>query len=243
MRFLTRLWLFVALVFLAPLGLAECGQARTEAQSRSAQAKPEDRTVLLELTLKRSGAVRAARVNNGPEDLWAAAIKAAKEKKFKHHYVVDPTHPNYMAVAVTFPLGNGTPDIRQAMIGGVPGCVYGGRPIVISFMRQQLFLQPFVPALPSLQLQPKETQTQLLTAPGDTQNTTGSVVLHIVVDKQGNVFRVNKLSGPDAVFLPAIEAVKNWKYEPYLLYGLPVEVETTVELDCFQSIGCSFLFN
>jgi TonB family protein len=104
--------------------------------------------------------------------------------------------------------------------------------MVISFMRQPLFLQPFVPPLPSLQLLPKEMQTQLLTAPGETQNATGSVVLRIVVDKQGNVYRVEKMSGPDAVAVSAIEAVKNWKYEPYLL-----------ELDCFQSIGCSFFFD
>lgn len=85
-------------------------------------------------------------------------------------------------------------------------------------------------------------QTQLLSDLAKTQNATGSVVLHMVIDKQGNVYRVEKVSGPDIVAVPAIEAVKNWKYEPYLLYGDPVEVETSVELDCFQSIGCNFFF-
>jgi periplasmic protein TonB len=29
---------------------------------------------------------------------------------------------------------------------------------------------------------------------------------------------------------PAIEAVKHWKYKPYLLNGTPVEVETQVQV-------------
>jgi periplasmic protein TonB len=57
-----------------------------------------------------------------------------------------------------------------------------------------------------------------------------TVVLRVRVDKSGNVFKVDRVSGPDALVPPAIEAVKSWKYEPFLLNGYVVEVETTVEL-------------
>ncbi len=58
----------------------------------------------------------------------------------------------------------------------------------------------------------------------------GTVVLRLRVDKNGNVFKVERISGPDALVSPVIEAVKSWKYKPFLLNGDSVEVETTVEL-------------
>ena len=58
----------------------------------------------------------------------------------------------------------------------------------------------------------------------------GTVVLRLHIDKEGNVFKVERVSGPDALVPPIIEAVKSWKYEPFLLNGVLVEVETTVEL-------------
>jgi protein TonB len=42
--------------------------------------------------------------------------------------------------------------------------------------------------------------------------------------------KAEKISGPDALAAPAIDTVKAWKYETYLLNGVPMEVETTVEL-------------
>jgi protein TonB len=41
---------------------------------------------------------------------------------------------------------------------------------------------------------------------------------------------VDKLSGPDELVEAATDAVKQWKYEPFVLNGTPLEVETTVEL-------------
>jgi Gram-negative bacterial TonB protein C-terminal len=50
------------------------------------------------------------------------------------------------------------------------------------------------------------------------------------IDKDGNVLRAEKVTGPDSLVALAIEAVKAWKYQRYLLNGAPMEVETTVEL-------------
>lgn len=67
--------------------------------------------------------------------------------------------------------------------------------------------------------------------PAEMQGVEGTVVLRLRIDKDGNVYKAEKVSGTDAFVFPAIQAVKEWKYEPYLLNGTPMEVETTVELE------------
>jgi len=38
------------------------------------------------------------------------------------------------------------------------------------------------------------------------------------------------VSGPAMLAPAAIEAVKQWRYKPYLLNGDPIELDTTVEV-------------
>jgi len=55
----------------------------------------------------------------------------------------------------------------------------------------------------------------------------GTVVLDIVVSK-GAVTQVKFVSGPGALSQAAMDAVRWWRFEPYLLNGQPAIVETTV---------------
>ena len=57
---------------------------------------------------------------------------------------------------------------------------------------------------------------------------TGKVVLKATITKQGNIEGVQVLSGPKILAPPAADAVKTWKYRPYMLDGQPVSVETTI---------------
>ena len=59
----------------------------------------------------------------------------------------------------------------------------------------------------------------------------GSVVMTAVIDKQGNVANLQLISGHPTLAPAAIEAVKQWRYRPYLLNGQPVEVETQVTVN------------
>jgi len=59
----------------------------------------------------------------------------------------------------------------------------------------------------------------------------GSVKLQVTVDKKGNVANIRASSGPERLVAPAIEAVKQWKYRPYLLNGDPRVVETEVNVN------------
>jgi len=56
----------------------------------------------------------------------------------------------------------------------------------------------------------------------------GVVVLTAVIDRDGNIQNLQVVSGHPMLAPAAIEAVKQWRYKPFLLSGQPVEVETAV---------------
>lgn len=58
----------------------------------------------------------------------------------------------------------------------------------------------------------------------------GTVELDAVVSKTGRVERLNVVSGPSELQQSALDAVRQWRYKPFLLNGAPIEVETTVRV-------------
>ncbi|MFZ1014610.1 MAG: energy transducer TonB [Terracidiphilus sp.] len=58
----------------------------------------------------------------------------------------------------------------------------------------------------------------------------GTVVLQATISKTGTIENLRVVSGPAMLQQAALDAVKAWRYRPYLLDGLPVEVETTVNV-------------
>jgi TonB family protein len=58
----------------------------------------------------------------------------------------------------------------------------------------------------------------------------GTVMLKVVVAETGEVKEVSTLSGDPLLAQPAVDAVKQWKYKPYMVDGTPVEMETQVTL-------------
>jgi protein TonB len=59
----------------------------------------------------------------------------------------------------------------------------------------------------------------------------GSVVLNAIISREGNIERVEIAGGPGLLAVAAREAVRQWKYKPYLLNGEPVEVETQITVN------------
>jgi protein TonB len=60
------------------------------------------------------------------------------------------------------------------------------------------------------------------------QRVQGSVLLQVNIDKEGSVSKLQLISGHPLLAPAAIDAVKQWKYKPYLLNQVPVEVGTQV---------------
>jgi protein TonB len=58
----------------------------------------------------------------------------------------------------------------------------------------------------------------------------GTVVLHAIISKAGTVQNVRVVSGPSMLQQSALDAVKSWRYKPYMLNNEPVDVETTVNV-------------
>ena len=59
----------------------------------------------------------------------------------------------------------------------------------------------------------------------------GKVILQAEISKDGTIQNLQLISGHAMLAPAAIEAVKQWRYKPYLLNGEPVAVETQVEVN------------
>jgi periplasmic protein TonB len=58
----------------------------------------------------------------------------------------------------------------------------------------------------------------------------GEVILQATIDTKGNITNLNAVRGDPILADASIEAVKQWRYKPYILNGEPVEVETTIKI-------------
>jgi len=59
----------------------------------------------------------------------------------------------------------------------------------------------------------------------------GTVELLATISKDGNITHIKVLSGDAQLAKAASDAVKQWKYKPYLLNGEPVEIQTQVTVN------------
>ena len=65
----------------------------------------------------------------------------------------------------------------------------------------------------------------------------GSVVLLAVIGKDGTVQDVRVESGLPVLAQAAINAVKQWRYKPYLIDGEPVEIDSRITINFTLSRG------
>jgi protein TonB len=87
------------------------------------------------------------------------------------------------------------------------------RPVSISHMSEGDLVHKVLPAYPPLA---RAARLQ------------GEVVLQAVIGKQGAIENLRVLFGHPMLVPAAIEAVRQWRYRPYILNSEPVEVETQI---------------
>ncbi len=58
----------------------------------------------------------------------------------------------------------------------------------------------------------------------------GTVELHATISKTGTIKNLQAVNGPAMLKQAALDAVRNWRYKPYMLNNQPTEVETTIKL-------------
>jgi periplasmic protein TonB len=128
------------------------------------------------------------------------------------------------------------PPMMSGVVGGVPGGVPGGQMggVMGSIIGSNAPM-PKVAAPTRVRVSAGVTQGMVIRkvqpvypAIAKTARVQGQVVLQAAISKEGNIENLRVISGPPLLIQSALEAVKQWRYRPYILNGEPVEVDTTV---------------
>ncbi|HEX2666603.1 MAG TPA: energy transducer TonB [Candidatus Acidoferrum sp.] len=84
----------------------------------------------------------------------------------------------------------------------------------------------------SIDVPPKLIKSERATASLDDLRDfeTGSVVIDAIIDTGGSVTSMKVLSGPPSLRWPALQALKNYKYQPAMQNGRPVAAHVTVKI-------------
>jgi protein TonB len=130
------------------------------------------------------------------------------------------------------------PPMASGVIGGVPGGIPGGQlngviggiisstsnsvPLMAPPPKRIRISQGVIQGQCIRRVEPVYPKIAL------TARVQGNVVLRAIISKTGEITDLQVLSGHPVLVPAALEAVKQWRYRPYLLNGEPVEIETNI---------------
>src|SRR5438270_12529497 len=124
--------------------------------------------------------------------------------------------------------------VTGGVVGGVPGGSTGG---VIGGIIGSAAPPPKVATPQKLRVSSGVVEGLKLNAPNPTYpqmariaHIQGDVVLQATISKTGTVENLRAVQGHPILIQAALDAVRQWKYKPYILNGEPVEVETTIKV-------------
>jgi periplasmic protein TonB len=134
--------------------------------------------------------------------------------------------PDVGAVGVVGGVPGGVPGGQAGgVLGGIIGGVGGGMPPPPKPTQQRVRVGGNVQAAKMVrQITPLYPQI------AKTAHVQGTVILHAIIAKDGSVQELTYVSGPALLMRSAMDAVRQWRYQPTLLNGEPVEVDTTISV-------------
>lgn len=190
--------------------------------------------VFLKVQISKTGDVENIHLVSGHPILAPSAIEAVKQWKYKPYLLNGEPVDVETNATVNFTLPDKPP--VEGVVGDKPGGIPPG---------EQGGLAPGNPADQShspvpwrVRVSQGVSQRLLVTTvppkyppEAKDQHIQGTVVMGVTIDKEGNVASIQLISGHPLLAPPAIDAVKQWKYKPYLLNQTPVEVETQVSVN------------
>jgi TonB family protein len=194
-------------------------------------------TVVLKVQISKSGDVESLQLISGHPLLAPAAIDAVKQWKYKPYLLNGEPVEVETSVTVNFTLSDQPAAEGEDGAGEIPGGIPGEHATgVVGVVSSTPGNGPNAPQ--RIRVSSGVAQKLLLTKvqpqyPQDAkdQHIQGVVVLQVIIDKEGNVAHIELISGPPELAPAALEAVKQWKYRPYLLNGTPLEVHTEVQVN------------
>jgi TonB family protein len=178
-------------------------------------------SVVLDARVGASGEVEDATLISGHPTLAAAAIEAVKQWKYRPYMVDGKPGAVETTVRMNFALsesgydGTATEPAPAPKFPTAPQTDTPQRVRVSQGVMQGMAARKVPPAYPT---EAKDQGIQ------------GVVLMNVRIDKQGRVSSAEVVSGEPSLAAAAVEAVRQWKYRPYLLNGKPVEVETQVQV-------------
>lgn len=181
-------------------------------------------TVILKILVSKSGDVQNLQLVSGHPILAPAAVEAVKQWKYRPYLVNGEPVDVETAVQVIFKLAD-KPAGRDTVgdnPGGVPAPVESTGGVVPQRVRVSQGVMHGLLVTKVNPGYPPDAQDQRIQ---------GVVLLNATIDKEGNISRIELISGHPLLAPAAIDAVKQWKYRPYLLNGVPVEVETQIQVN------------
>jgi periplasmic protein TonB len=130
------------------------------------------------------------------------------------------------------------PPAPSGVIGGVPGGIPGGQLNgviggIISSSNKAAPMVAFIPRRVRVSQGVIQGQCIHRVEPvypkiARSARIQGAVQLKAIISKNGDVTELEVVSGHPMLIPAALDAVKQWRYRPYLLNGEPVEVETDI---------------
>ena len=132
------------------------------------------------------------------------------------------------------------PPVMAGIVGGVPGGVPGGQMggVIGGIISSTPVAVPKIATPQRVRVSQGVTQGLLIRKVQPTYpplarqaRIQGTVILQAQISKTGDIENLTLVSGHPMLAPAAIEAVKQWKYRPYILNGEPVEVDTQVTVN------------
>jgi len=191
-------------------------------------------TVILNIVITKTGDVGDITLFSGHPILAPAAIEAVKQWKYRPYEKDGEPVDIRTTVQVNFKLADNPPPP-----GGVVGSIPGGLPHATYRLPQVHTCDnsPASTASKRVRVSSGVMQNLLMSKRNPkypekarSQHIEGVVVLDVEIGRDGAVCDVALITGHPMLAPAAIDAVRDWKYRPYLINGEPIEVETSAQV-------------
>jgi periplasmic protein TonB len=200
------------------------------------------------LSILKSVVVPAVQTVSTPVFLGRLAPAPSTPHPHTGSTTVAPTNPQAMVFhpisGLRFSLHNDGGEPAAPSVGGPGGGIYADGPGVGDGLPNTLFSgrQPLPAVAPPPATHPLRVSKMLegnlvrrvqpVYPPlARTAHVQGAVVLAAIISKDGMIEDLRLLSGHPMLVQAAIDAVKQWRYKPYILNGDAIEVETQITVN------------
>ncbi len=167
-----------------------------------------------------AAAVKVVKVQT---DLDQGALRTPTKIPDKIKKIVEEEAPPQTSAGVVGGVAGGIPG---GAIGGVMGGIIGSSGPAPKVVAAKVEKQRISGGVAAGNLITKVTP--VYPAIAKAARISGQVVLAATISKNGTIENLHLVSGPPMLVQAAMEAVRQWRYKPFLLSGEPTEVETTV---------------